>query len=309
MGSIWVSCVVALGLAATMTEGALAQTPSPSPSPSETTAPPPECSDGADNDHDGAIDFPADHGCVSELDDSEFQEAPPAPSRVVVAFNQRTHRFVGWVASSLDKCKVNRAVVLYRVEPGRDRALWWAATAASGAWRTRSFPSVHGRFYAIVTEVVVRVEQDFARCLDGRSAQVARRRSPDSHAVFTLAATERSLSSVGEGDSAARSNGRFPVSLSIRYDKNRRQFLGSVRSPRPECRSHSAVVLKRGRPGRDQTIWRASSNDKGIWRSDRFPKARGRFRAVAEPKIAFITESGARLKCPGYKSVTITGRP
>ncbi len=36
-----------------------------------TRKPPPQCSDGIDNDGDGAIDFPADHGCAFANDDSE----------------------------------------------------------------------------------------------------------------------------------------------------------------------------------------------------------------------------------------------
>jgi hypothetical protein len=38
--------------------------------PSEAPAPP-QCSDGVDNDHDGAVDYPADSGCLDPLDVSE----------------------------------------------------------------------------------------------------------------------------------------------------------------------------------------------------------------------------------------------
>lgn len=44
--------------------------PAPEP-PVEVVAPPPACSDGADNDGDGLIDFPADPGCTSADDDDE----------------------------------------------------------------------------------------------------------------------------------------------------------------------------------------------------------------------------------------------
>jgi hypothetical protein len=38
---------------------------------------PPECSDGQDNDADGATDFPEDTGCSSDTDDSEAEPPPP----------------------------------------------------------------------------------------------------------------------------------------------------------------------------------------------------------------------------------------
>src|SRR5690606_36034198 len=40
----------------------------------------PECSDGADNDGDGLVDFPDDPGCESADDDSELDGRPPACS-------------------------------------------------------------------------------------------------------------------------------------------------------------------------------------------------------------------------------------
>lgn len=41
--------------------------------------PVPACMDGADNDGDELVDFPADPGCENELDNDEFNEPPPPP--------------------------------------------------------------------------------------------------------------------------------------------------------------------------------------------------------------------------------------
>ncbi len=44
------------------------------------SSPPPQCSDGIDNDGDGLVDFPADPGCSSTTDDDEFNPPPPPPN-------------------------------------------------------------------------------------------------------------------------------------------------------------------------------------------------------------------------------------
>lgn len=57
------------------------------------TPPPLECSDGTDNDGDGAIDFPADPGCTAASDGSEAPDPPsPAPGggQVVMAVGDFT---------------------------------------------------------------------------------------------------------------------------------------------------------------------------------------------------------------------------
>jgi micrococcal nuclease len=51
--------------------------PPPTPPPETPPAPAPAaCSDGVDNDSDGAIDYPADPGCSDSVDSSEFSDAP-----------------------------------------------------------------------------------------------------------------------------------------------------------------------------------------------------------------------------------------
>jgi hypothetical protein len=45
----------------------------------ETDAPTPQCSDGIDNDGDGKVDYPADPGCTSPGDNDEFNVPPPPP--------------------------------------------------------------------------------------------------------------------------------------------------------------------------------------------------------------------------------------
>jgi len=47
---------------------------------SETDPPPPECSDSIDNDSDGNIDYPADLGCDNALDTTEAGEILPTPT-------------------------------------------------------------------------------------------------------------------------------------------------------------------------------------------------------------------------------------
>jgi acid phosphatase type 7 len=47
--------------------------------------PPPQCSDGIDNDGDGATDFPEDPGCTGETDNDETDAPPPAGDVVIAA--------------------------------------------------------------------------------------------------------------------------------------------------------------------------------------------------------------------------------
>lgn len=63
--------------------GAAPQEPAPAPEPVQVVAPPPppppQCSDGIDNDGDGAIDFPSDRGCTDASDNDEYNPICKAP--------------------------------------------------------------------------------------------------------------------------------------------------------------------------------------------------------------------------------------
>lgn len=129
-------------------------------------APPPECSDGADNDSDGATDFPDDSGCVSAEDDSEASHVDII-SFVTIRFAERTDVFRGRVRSSSDACKVNRAVIVKKAVRGEDKTIWRAATDEAGRWRTKSFPRANGRYYALLPEAAIRTAEGYVSC--GRS--------------------------------------------------------------------------------------------------------------------------------------------
>ena len=60
-------------------------TATPTSTPTQSPPPRPECSDGVDNDGDGAIDFPADPGCGSANDDSEEDIPPECTGEGIIA--------------------------------------------------------------------------------------------------------------------------------------------------------------------------------------------------------------------------------
>lgn len=297
------AAAIVVALMAIFAPSAPAQTPSPSPSPTPSptdAAPPPECSDGADNDNDGATDFPADGGCDSELDNTELTETPRSPSVVTIRYDRGSARFVGDVDSSLSACESRRAVILRKARPGADRAVWHASTTPRGLWRSRGFSSTpKGRFYAVVVETYVPVESGYAACLRDRSSDTSPRGSSGTTA-FALGDPQQPRHERGELFTS-----RFSSSITIRYRPRRGWFEGAVANPREDCVSHVAVILRRARLGSDRTIWRASSNTRGTWRSERFPNAEGRFYALVKVTYPFAT-SDAVLRCEGDRSVTIS---
>lgn len=50
-----------------------------------TASPPPQCSDGADNDADGKVDFGADPGCANAADTDESDSPPPGSNQCKAA--------------------------------------------------------------------------------------------------------------------------------------------------------------------------------------------------------------------------------
>jgi len=123
--------------------------------------PPPECSDGVDNEGDGFGDFPEDPECSDAEDSSEGFGCPSysgAASSCLasgVTIRYTGDRFTGAVAHARDECVIWRLVKLKKVLPGPNRTLGRDYTGSRGIWRIDAFPDPHGRFYAVAPETTV----------------------------------------------------------------------------------------------------------------------------------------------------------
>lgn len=172
----WAATSAVFALVLALISGATgvgAQTPAPSPSPS----PAPQCSDKVDNDGDGKVDFPDDEGCYATDDDLEGNQGDPAPTEVLIRYRERDAAFVGEVRSAIRACPGERAVVVRRQIPGRDRVLWRASTAPDGDWKTGEFPRATGRFYAVAKAKFFRTSTGgFSICTETRSTTIRVRR-------------------------------------------------------------------------------------------------------------------------------------
>lgn len=131
--------------------------------PISAQAPPPECSDGTDNDNDGATDFPDDQHCENPEDNSEYGHSDHL-NHVTIRFSERGDVFRGRVHASLNACKPNRAVIVRKAVPGKDEVVWRAGTDPEGRWRTKPFPRAQGRYYAFLPQQVVRTDEGYASC-------------------------------------------------------------------------------------------------------------------------------------------------
>ena len=111
----------------------------------------PECSDGADNDGDGATDFPDDVDCQSVEDDSEEDVGGRFESNITIRYDRDAQpaAFKGKVGSPRSECKVGRTVVLKKVVPGPNRTVGQDTTNRNGNWRIVK-RRARGRFYAVV---------------------------------------------------------------------------------------------------------------------------------------------------------------
>lgn len=115
----------------------------------------PACSDGIDNDGDGAIDYPDDPSCIDELDDSEITSDPPWDSRsarkVSITFaHGRRGRMVlfGRVAVEGDgpaECSAGVPVRVSRRSGGRWQPRATVTTSREG-WYVAVLPDRPGRY-------------------------------------------------------------------------------------------------------------------------------------------------------------------
>jgi hypothetical protein len=86
----------------------------------------------------------------------------------------------------------------------------------------------------------------------------------------------------------------------LSYGGRRHAFRGRVGSARPKCVRSRKVVVKKLRPGRDQTVGRDRTNRKGRWSVPR-KHAHGRFYAKAKRK-SFVAKNGDRVVCKAKRT-------
>jgi Tol biopolymer transport system component len=103
------------------------------------------CSDGVDNDGDGAIDHPDDPGCDSATDISEARVLRFDTS---TTFKYRASSFKGRVGADNKRCLGKRKVVLRRAN---EKRVGRTTTDRDGRWSI-SKPRAKGRYYATVKE-------------------------------------------------------------------------------------------------------------------------------------------------------------
>jgi len=95
-----------------------------------------------------------------------------------------------------------------------------------------------------------------------------------------------------------------PTLVVIRYRDGDGSFVGQVSTALRACLRDRVVVVRREVSGRDPVLWRASTAPDGDWKTARFPRANGRFYAVAKPKF-FRTSTGGFSMCSRKRSTTI----
>ena len=126
-------------------------------------APDPECSDGADNDGDGLIDFPNDPGCSSANDDSEADGGGDTPSTISAKYKNKAIK--GKVGSDVGACVGGRKVI---VKKGT-KTVGSDTTANSGAYSVK-VGKKKGKYQAIVKPRSV--DGGAVQCLQEKSKKV-----------------------------------------------------------------------------------------------------------------------------------------
>ncbi len=130
----------------------------------------PECSDGADNDGDGNIDYPADTHCTSEQDDTESFEGV-RDYFPTIRYNARRNLFLGDVPAEAETCSSYRGVLLKKVRDGADATVGRALTSRSGDWSIRK-GDPHGRFYARILRAVKETPDGYVICEGDRTPTI-----------------------------------------------------------------------------------------------------------------------------------------
>jgi len=94
-----------------------------------------QCEDGFDNDGDGLIDFGSDGGCKSRTDNDETGSGNRRlATSVTIRYNRPVHAFKGTLSNSARRCRVNRRVVLMRKRQGPDAAIRRGRTTDKGTY-------------------------------------------------------------------------------------------------------------------------------------------------------------------------------
>ncbi len=132
-----------------------------------------ECSDGTDNDSDGATDS-EDPDCENAEDDSEQRQAQTRDEStdLSIRYARRTDEFKGRATSDEAACQGNRRVTVKKVRGGRDRVMGRRFTNAFGRW---SVPKQvrRGRYYAVVApRSLTAPNGDTINCLRGQSERI-----------------------------------------------------------------------------------------------------------------------------------------
>ena len=118
----------------------------PPPPPAE-----PQCSDGVDNDGDGAIDFPDDNDCDNIEDNNEADVGGRFPTAITIRYNRKATppAFKGALASPRRECVVGRTIILKKKRPGKDRIVGRDTSNRRGNWEIVK-RRARGRYYAVV---------------------------------------------------------------------------------------------------------------------------------------------------------------
>lgn len=77
-------------------------------------------------------------------------QAQVATSRATIRWNEQRTFFAGRVTSQLPACRADRVVRVFKVRPGRDKAVGSDVTNRRGLWKVNKRHRVDGRFYARV---------------------------------------------------------------------------------------------------------------------------------------------------------------
>lgn len=125
--------------------------------PTEDSYQDPDCYDGIDNDADGSFDFPADEGCLDYERSREsfcpyFGGCTPEV-RLTFYVTENARRFFGEVQAPAI-CLDDRLVIVYRLEGKRiSEPIDRVRASADGSWRTQRVSITEGRYVALLREV------------------------------------------------------------------------------------------------------------------------------------------------------------
>ena len=95
----------------------------------------------------------------------------------------------------------------------------------------------------------------------------------------------------------------MPTSLTMRFQRSNSRFAGSVHHRRPRCQRGRAVVVKKVTKSGSRAIWWAASDRQGRWKTQAFPRARGRYFAVL--RAEWVAVRGVMINCGSDRSPTI----